>query len=211
MLRIWANRINLTHPLEELFGSVGNNPKKGKLIIRVETPKIQNLQKKSIPQHAWSNQPCIPAGEKFTLHILGEKKYQEDAEKITIAWITLGGIGLRKNRAAGSTWGEIANLEKAKELLKKQWKAKALTSRNSEELRALCSDTLEEKAFERQNKPLGGVNPRQPSAIEFKIAPKGNTHELIAFYPTAAIQDLEAAGKVLTNSNKKIGEFLQNL
>lgn len=209
MLRIWANRVRLNHQIDELFGSI-RPPQKGKLIVRVETPEINTGEAHSLPHKGGGWQDCIKVGGKFKLHILGETRYKEDAERIAVAWITLGGIGLRKNRAAGSIWGELGNLD-AVASLNDSWKAKPLKTGNPEDLRKLCSDTLAENAFRSIGCPLGGIDPRKPSEIEFKVIPQEEGHYLIAVFPTTTRDNLKKAGKILTDENKVIGKFLENL
>lgn len=160
------------------------------------------------------SRPALAAGEQFTVCLQRLPACTvsdwDHAQRAVKAWLLLGGLGLRSNRAAGSVWPEgdwvprtPGDLKKVvQELGLRNWAVAVLgldANRNADALRETASDTI-------QGNPhaniFGSINPRKPSPTKFKVgmlAPKTGLSPapcLIAVAPDE--QTLRAAERLLT-------------
>lgn len=225
MLRLWAERTVGLEKTREIFGFVDKGKeakaKKGKVLIRV-TEHGDRERTETIPHNKTSKEQAIKPGGGFTLQILGPKELKGDIETIVRAWVTLGGIGLRKNRAGGSLWGkEIACLEESVKSLRPEWKVKIWESSKGKPLaaegwRRLCGMTANEDKFREIDRPLGGIGDkkeadRKGSEIEFKVVPRGVGMALLGVYPERSKERLREAGGILTGLERDLGSLLESL
>lgn len=127
------------------------------------------------------HRPALAAGESFTLRLQRlpgcTDTDWDHAQKAVQLWLLIGGLGLRANRAAGSVWPKGNWVPKTGDDLKnllqmlglKKW-CVALAGlgkgKSADELRATASDTIQGKS---PRDIFGGINPRQPSNIKFKV------------------------------------------
>lgn len=173
---------------------------------------------------------ALPPNSSFTLRMsyrpgtLSEEHYQSLLSSLK-GWLLLGCLGQRQNRAAGSLWpedlpqaasliGSFPSTETefnlvAQSLLSRSGHHAALLSpkyQDPERARADCSNTVNG-----QWEALGGINPRQPSPLRFKVIPLEGVFRILAIWDRQEGQDLDRAIKSLGQRQKPIAKPLQDV
>ncbi len=230
-LRWWMEALGYSNRVGTIFGSIAGNDRgtASKVIVRVSDINGTVGRKRSTQQHHWSTKPCFLPETTFSLHL--KERFgglcSEDREVLSNtveAWILLGTLGGRGTRAGGSLidsenllseadWSNrIPQLFEESSHLKVRLGKSHFSSES--EARLMICDTLEENAFPRGEKPLGGITPRKTSPLRMRVVRFSDPNQLrlyrIAFVWTEkSIDPLKRAIEELKQEMKRIGTELE--
>lgn len=235
----WWFRILGGTPQEEnaVFGNVNGGGMASKIVIRVKYPDLGVQSMATLPhkkgkQDKQDNQDKMAASKKafkpgsaFELLIstrLGglsvdlEKKFERALE----AWLHLGALGLRSTRGGGNfSWeGQPQTPEEYRQAIALFNLKTVLIDEvfeRAEDARTVISDTLDYKAFDDNNAPLGKINGRKTSPLRFRIIKFSDSDYRIAAIWDGRTEvtgntagDLKNAVQILKESKKQIGILL---
>lgn len=139
-------------------------------------------------------------------------------QRATEAWLVLGAIGQRSNRAAGSIqWDSAPDSQQdfnaaATQLLEGSKIRFALlpgTFEDEYQARSIAGDFLAAQAFG-GTAPFGDARPRKPSPLKLKTVPLDESIRLLAIWDrrVESPDNLKRGVQTLLNSNKEIGKLL---
>ncbi|MGC8988955.1 MAG: hypothetical protein ACP5MD_02430 [Verrucomicrobiia bacterium] len=204
-VRFWHRLLFGNDDCNRVWGSASGNRGTGSLVaIRlIGTPacgRAQALMLPHDPKKSGRPRPALPAASQFTLSIqrlIGCSPADWDrAQRAIKAWLLLGCLGLRSNRAAGSVWPvadwvptdpNSLKAELTKLGLKNLTVALIGLGKNKTpvELRETASDTIQGNLHQRI---FGGIKPdRFPSPTKFKVIQLGREYCLLAWAPHSQI------------------------
>ncbi len=230
MLRWWFDALyhntNETDVKSHIFGEAGgkNSARASNIVVRVEIID-HSIQKYPVLPHknnGGGNKTAFGEKTRFKLIISNRNKelspeYSCVLQNVIKAWVLLGALGNRGNRAAGSVWfnhpmSESDFQEQAKKLLENtelKFFTLALVDReNPEALRKIASDTIggrEDRKGDNELRelgyPLGSMKPRKPSSLKLKVGWfKQNNGE--PYYKLIAVWDGRKEKDKIKNLNK---------
>ncbi len=223
----------------ELFGHVSDRRRglegneASLFSIRVIEETLQETKADVLPhkkrEGLQGTKAALAPGSRFTLQLLprrqGPKPEQwQRLQRATEAWLLLGGIGQRANRAAGSLWPEDApetSLDyerEAGELLAGSKLRFALlegTWSTEDKLRSDVSDILSDQAMAHCGRPFGTAGDsreqlaRKPSPLKLRAVRFGGQLRVVAVWDARhASGDLKEGVRVLKDARKPLGVLL---
>jgi len=234
-LRWWYDALFPSHiggarsrPSDIIFGNIGKEAIAGKVIVRMEIVNEKIHSKQSfIPHkgHRGGEKNALAPGSCYQLRITQRRggiseAEQQKLERAVDAWILLGAIGQRANRAGGSLMPEnpptsVAEYELLADQLLAGSKLRAAVLNESFDnefnMRDVAGDFLADKAFVNEMTPFGSARPRKPSLLKLKGIKIGDEYRLLALWDGRfqASSTLERAVNKLAES-KDIGYYLQS-
>jgi len=127
------------------------------------------------------------------------------AQKAMKLWLLLGCLGLRANRAAGSVWPVDPWVPQNQTTLETELSSLGLNGwevaligqglgKSPGLLRETASDTIRQPSPARL---FGGINPREPSPVKFKVIRLGDAHCLLAAAPRQQITGIQGTPTTL--------------
>ena len=233
-LRWWYDALFPSHiggaksrPSDAVFGNIGKEAVAGKIIVRVEVLNEAISSKQPfIPHkgHKGGEKNAIAPGSSYKLSITTRRGgiTADEEKKLTRAidaWILLGAIGQRANRAGGSLMPEnppasVEDFHKQADSLLEGTKIKVAildevfdTEYN---IRDNAGDFLADGAFIRDQTPFGSAKPRKPSLLKLKGVTIASEFRMLALWDGRFqhASTLSSAVNKLAES-KDIGYFLQ--
>ncbi|MEX2578860.1 MAG: RAMP superfamily CRISPR-associated protein [Verrucomicrobiales bacterium] len=214
-----------------IFGGVGGGPSASRFTVRpVPVTTASPDQREILPHKPNSNhrgpKAAFLPGTEFRVDLLSRREgLSEDPSaklaRALDAWLLLGGVGQRANRAAGSLWPENAPGTEAdyaarcRELLNGSPIRFAVLDRdfgNDEgELRIVAGDILDGRAFGGCNTPFGSARPRKPSPLKLRAAWLDGSLRLVAVWDgrQQRSDDLRQGVAILAGDNKPLGHLLE--
>ena len=212
---------------DTLFGNIGNHAQASKLIVRVEAIDEKNHVNQAFIPHKGARggqKNAIAPGSSYQLTIIPRRGgitegEQQKLERSIDAWLLLGAIGQRANRAAGSVWPsknapEAADdyTSRCKELLVDSKLSFAVLSGTFDDelaVRRVAGDFLADKAFQHCGKPFGSARPRKPSNLKLKAVNLDGALRLVAVWDSRSqrTDDLNQGIGILAQT-KEIGQRL---
>jgi CRISPR type III-B/RAMP module RAMP protein Cmr1 len=224
----------------ELFGHVSDRRRglegneASLFSIRVIEETLQETKADVLPhkkrEGLQGTKASLAPGSRFTLQLLprrqGPKPEQwQRLQRATDAWLLLGGIGQRANRAAGSLWPEDApetSLDferKAGELLAGSRLKCAVLDRSwpdEDKLRSDVSNILADQAMAHCGRPFGTAGfykegiPRKPSPLKLRAVRFSGQLRVVAVWDARhGAGDLREGVRVLRGGNKPLGTLLE--
>lgn len=224
----------------ELFGHVSDRRRglegneASRFSIRLIEETLQETKADVLPhkkrEGLQGTKAALAPGSRFTVQLLPRRQgptleQWQRLQRATDAWLLLGGIGQRANRAAGSLWPEDApetSLDferKAGELLAGSRLKFALLDRswpNEDKLRSEMSDILADQAMAHCNRPFGTAGfyqegiPRKPSPLKLRAVQFGGQLRVVAVWDARhGAGDLSEGVRVLRRGNKPLGTLLE--
>jgi hypothetical protein len=208
-VRFWHRALFSADDCNRVWGNAaGTSGHASRVALRFagQVSDKQALPKPSLLPHkgktSGSPRAALASGETFVLQLQRlincSNTDWDHAQRAVKAWLLLGCVGLRSNRAAGSVWPEDSWVPDTPETLKatleelglRGWSVAVVglgSSSTPARLRETASDTL--SGF--TNVPIfGGIKPREPSPTKFKVArmrkdhAQESEHCLIALAPS---------------------------
>ena len=200
-VRFWHRQLFDNNDCNSVWGSASGNAGKGSLVaIRLlgtpESAHAQALILPHDPKKSGKPRPSLPEGSEFTLSIQRLPGCTSDAwdraKRAVKAWLLLGCLGLRSNRAAGSVWPVDDWVPTDPDSLKATLTNLGLKSltvaliglgkdKTPAELRETASDTIQGNFHKRI---FGAIKPeRRPSPTKFKVIRLGKQYCLLASAP----------------------------
>ncbi len=152
--------------------------------------------------------PALAAGQSFTIRLQRlpgcTHEDWEHAQRAVKLWLLLGCLGLRANRAAGSVWPIADWAPRTAEDLKATLRTLGLRNwtialigekqrKSPDALRETASDTIKNP----DSKIFGGIKPRKPSPVKFKVIQLGQEFCLLACAPDR--RTLQQAEEILVS------------
>jgi len=204
-VRFWHRRLFGNDDCNLVWGSASGDAGRGSLVaVRlVGSPNSGQTPAFMLPHDSKKSgkpRPSLPDGSQFTLSIQRLVGCSTDvwnrAQRAIKAWLLLGCLGLRSNRAAGSVWPvadwaptDRDSLKATLTNLDLKGLSVALIGLNKKkpatELRETASDTIQGNPHKHI---FGGIKPdRQPSPTRFKVIRLGQEYCLLAWAPDKAI------------------------
>lgn len=237
MIRWWHEALGHSKADTSLiFGTVKGGNKASPVTFRIEPIKSPNLTETPFLPHK-SRKPkfALTPGTFFRLSVMprreGLSRISEDQLKqATEAWLLLGSIGQRSNRAAGSIlWDQCPSTQKefeitASELTSGSKISFAVLDRvfaDDIEAREIAGDFLSEQAFQ-GTAPFGSAGgfdratnqkiERKPSPLKLKCVEFERQIKLLALWDhrKESPRNLENGIQKLRQANKEIGELLHS-
>jgi len=202
-IRFWHRALFDCHDCNRVWGSASGQSGHGSLVALRFVGTLSNMKADPdpaiLPHKNDSKQrgrrPALACGESFDLRLhrlVGCTDQDWDhAQRALKLWLLLGGLGLRSNRAAGSVWPDADWAPKNTDDLKRILKQLDLKNcevaiigmnvgKTPDELRITASDTISGNPH---RNIFGGIQPRQPSPVKFKVIKFDNCHCLLACAP----------------------------
>jgi len=236
MIRWWHKALDYSEDdAHQIFGQVANRREgrndncASRLTIRIAPLDYQSTQQTDFMPHKGhrgGSKSALKPGNAFSLEVASRRsplspKLWQQVQRATEAWLLLGGIGQRSNRAAGSiSWDEAPTSQQefeliASDLLQKSKIRFAFLDANLEdseyEARLISGDFLKDEAFG-GTAPFGAARPRKPSPLKLKCVRIEDELRLLAIWDrrNESPDNLTRGVKTLVNSNKVIGTLLQS-
>jgi CRISPR/Cas system CMR-associated protein Cmr1 (group 7 of RAMP superfamily) len=198
----------------------------GPFVFRLVTPNLRRAEAPLCPHDfdKGRRQALQPAeNAEFELHWFPRLAARAEAsaanlQKVIDAWLLLGAVGCRSNRAAGSVWraGYQPNVTTFEQdiidLKLPDHLAVRVLETDSEKLREVATDTLQGPMVDNA---LGFVrgNNRKASPLKLKIGRFSDGNRLIAVFDMrlgrASADEFNRAAQQLSQSNKGLGRSLQ--
>lgn len=227
MIRWWHNTLGYSkQDADTLFGQAIGATLASRVSIRVHsTTEVRQKVAQFMPhkgQNGGSKTSISPdTGYLLTITNRREPLSDDLAKQImrsVEAWLILGAIGQRANRAAGSIhWDQAPTTQKefeikAADLLGQSRVSFAIldpTFESTTEARAVAGDFLKDEAF--VGAPFGSARPRKPSPLKLKCVKIDENIRLLAVWDhrTESSDNLTRGVRTLVNSNKDIGRMLE--
>lgn len=227
-IRWWFDALFDSQSADEIFGNVRSGTKASKLVVRVKPLEIGTQQGVPFIPHKGNgggSKSAYRTGSSFQLSVSDRRHglSEPEIQKVTTAidaWLLLGGIGQRVNRAGGSIW-PLANApkssddygERCKKLLAGSKLSFAILPGNFDgelEARRVAGDFLAAEAFASCMTPFGHAGrERKPSNLKLKAVWLDNKLRLIALWDGRfqAVDNLKQGIQTLAKS-KQIGQML---
>lgn len=225
-LRWWMEHLHGESAVKAIFGhAAGNEGTASRIIVRVtDIEGDKDTKKRSLPHKHWSSKTCYPPGTTFHLHCIerlgGLTLEQRGQLSETLeAWLTLGTLGGRGTRGAGS----LQSLDNPPTVA--SW-CQACTSLASKagfpvyiskdpypvnEALKIIADTLAEDAFQ-PHRQLGGIRPRKTSPLRLRVVRFTDREPdkvfIVALWCGGDTTLLEEAARKLDKSQKRLGRIL---
>jgi len=240
-VRWWYDKLNppsyvaKTRASDPLFGRVGKDSQAGRVSIRLVERDVGSIEKTDFMPHKGRKggaKNAIPAGSSYTLHISERREGLTEGQEASLkdavdAWLLLGGIGQRSNRAAGSVWPDDAP-QTAVDFILKAGKLSegghcspvllpALDpGLNEREIRHICGDFLASTAFSSCQEPFGRIKPkRKPSNLKLKAVKLDGELGIVAVWDKQeqATSNLIEGIKILKNHSnpRRIADLLDSV
>jgi len=241
-LRWWYDALFDNKDTEDkLFGGLKNRrdgdqpgPESSRVIVRIRclTPH-QSLPVDFIPHKGNGvRKNCVPPGTQYEIHLIPRREGASEAEQTRLervldAWLLLGAVGQRGNRAAGSLWPENAPqtpdefLKRSVELLGNSRIKAAILDRDfgndERQLRHVAGNFLAGEAFHSCNTPFGEVDSRnrirKPSLLKLRAARLDGGLRLVALWdgrwPKQPVSNLRRGIEIMAQeTDKPIGKLL---
>lgn len=181
---------------------------------------------------------AIPPGTRFIVSLLPRRealsdREQQQLERVLDAWLLLGAVGQRANRAAGSLWPEGAPasaeeyIERAAELLKGSKLRCAVLpgafGTDEQKVRQAAGDILDGPVVSVQRGswsakvvepwwPFGAANDRKPSPLKLRAALLGQELRLVAIWDARYQPDKDLRrGVERLAQHKELGRMLSQV
>ena len=229
MIRWWHDALGFSeNDARSIFGSVGTINQASPVSIRV-TPVAppQSAPCEFMPHkgHRGGSKSAILPGSCYRL-ILSPRRgglapeLERQLLLATKAWLLLGAIGQRSNRAAGSIqWSDCPpdlktfEVEASKILDNANVRFAFLATNlngDSTLARSISGDFLKEEAFP-GTAPFGSARPRKPSPLKLKCVRFDNELHLLAIWDRReeSTQNLQSGVSTLIDSGKELGRLLE--
>lgn len=232
-------RIIFGHVSDRYNGIEGNNA--SRVIIRIQpTTEIREKATEFMPHkgHRGGSKAAIMPGTSYQL-ILTQRRERlptdlwEQLQRATTAWMLLGGIGQRSNRAAGSPWPKVnapetpqAYLSTCRDLLTGSRVRVALldfSDENPNTLRDICGRFPNSRDFDILGNVFGTAGdfrkrvPRKPSPLKLRaVYLDGSLHIAAVWSPSIpnedTIQNLQAGIETMLHieGKKQLGLLLKD-
>lgn len=211
----------------DVFGSIGITSQASKIVVRVkhlDTSVVRNVPFIPHKGHQGGQKAAYQPGSRFQVSISDRRAGLSEAqirnmEKSLDAWLLLGGIGQRSNRAAGSVWPESdapvsvdAYLARCRQILSGSRISVAVLPGafdTEEEIRDVAGDFLADNPFQSCRTPFGSARPRKPSNLKLKTVYLDGALRLAAIWDGRfqVVEDLKRGIGILAEY-KRIGELL---
>lgn len=237
MIRWWHEALGFTpNDARTIFGQVsdrrngieGNSASRVAIRVRpgaeTQTGRADFMPHKG---HRGGSKSAIRPGSAFELTLISRREQLpsalgEQLQRATKAWLLLGAIGQRGNRAAGSVqWDQTPQSRKEFEIVTSQVLGNAQVRfavlgenfQNREaEARHVAGDFLAAEAF-RGESPFGSARPRKPSPLKLKCVELDGALRLLAVWDRRgeSPDSLKRGVQTLVNANKRIGQLLEDV
>lgn len=226
-IRWWFDALFDSQSADEIFGTVRSGTKASKLVVRVKPLEIGTNQSVPFIPHKGNrggSKNAYRTGSSFQLSVSDRRRglSEPQTQKVTTAidaWLLLGGIGQRVNRAGGSIW-PLANAPKSsddyadrcKRILGGSKLSFAILPGSFDgelEARRVAGDFLADDEFTSCMTPFGSARPRKPSNLKLKAVCLDNKLHLVALWDGRfqAVDNLKRGIQTLAKS-KRIGQML---
>ncbi|MBK1832763.1 RAMP superfamily CRISPR-associated protein [Roseibacillus ishigakijimensis] len=238
MIRWWHEALGYSKAdADHIFGKVKGGNKASLVIVRVEPIEPPDISESPFLPHK-SRKPkfAITPGTFFRLSLIPRREglsgsFKEQLKQATEAWLLLGSIGQRSNRAAGSVlWEKCPTTQKDFEIIvgdltKGSRVSFAILDRvfeNDIEARDLAGRFPKHAPKDWKNPStvpgavFGSASPRKPSSLKLKVVDLDQAYRLLALWIPSDSQDnpanLEAAIKMMKTFEGKaeLGRLLQS-
>ncbi len=228
MIRWWHEALGMTKQHSDtLFGQAIGATMASRVTIRVHpTTNVQQQKVDFMPhkKERGGSKNAIQPGTAYQLTLTQRREplpmdLWEQLQRATEAWLLLGAIGQRSNRAAGSVlWDQAPATQKEFELKVADLLGTAhitfaildATFDHNRQARDVAGDFLKDEAFG-GSAPFGSASPRKPSPLKLKCIQIDGSIRLLAIWDRRIDSPAELTRGVhtLINSNKKIGRLLE--
>jgi CRISPR type III-B/RAMP module RAMP protein Cmr1 len=231
MIRWWHDALGYSKAHADiLFGQAIGSTMASRTAIRIIAPTTvgqRNIAFMPHKGHRGGSKVAISPENQYKVVITQRREELSpelilELRKATEAWLLLGAIGQRSNRAAGSIlWEQAPTSQKEFEITASALLGSAkirfavLDSQFSDnvEARAVAGDFLLSDAFGR-DAPFGSVRPeRKPSPLKLKCILIDQQIRLLAVWDRRreSTEALTRGVQMLVKSNKEIGRMLENV
>jgi len=231
-LRWWYDAIFRDQAAEDkIFGfATARGNQASKIAVRLADVEPAQNAESFMPhkQHQGGTKNAILPGSRYTLNLVARRedldpREQDRLQRATDAWLLLGAIGQRANRAAGSVWPEDAPpteaefTTRARQLLEgTQLKMAVLPGayQNERLLRSDAGDFLASEAFAGIGTPFGAVKPRRkPSQLRLTAARLDGGLRLVTIWDGRfePFRNLQRGVEMLAQANKPAGLKLRGI
>ncbi|KAF0095618.1 MAG: hypothetical protein E1N59_1113 [Puniceicoccaceae bacterium 5H] len=222
----------------KLTGQESSVERTSSIVIRVETPNFEPIDKPRLPHHKQKKAfaASVPAGTKFKVHVFErrqlEEKQRQLLERSLNCWLLAGALGTRANRGGGSLrcldqsprtteeWYQMmANVVGSQSQLRYGISKAFFPS--AEKARCAISDTLDGNNIPVVGKVFGCIHPgRRSSPLKLRVTKLHDND-----FRIVAVVDCRPKVTGVTNQNiqaaidchrkhyqpKSIGEILNNM
>lgn len=237
MIRWWHEALGFSKAdARKIFGQVSDrrNGIEGNfaslVTIRVSAVAPVRTEKADFMPHKGAHggsKTAIQAGMNYVLVLTQRREglppaLWDQLRSATEAWLLLGAIGQRSNRAAGSIlWDQAPRNRKDFEIKASEALGNAKISfavlgkdfdRNERDARRIAGDFLKDDAFNGAA-PFGSARPRKPSPLKLKCVELDGAIRLLAMWDSRfdSRESLKMGVRVMVTSNKEIGRLLEEV
>jgi CRISPR type III-B/RAMP module RAMP protein Cmr1 len=228
MIRWWHGALDLSkQEADILFGQAVGTTMASRVSVRIHpTQEVREQVHQFMPHKGQQggSKTGINPGASYQLALTNRREplpthLAAQLKRSTEAWLLLGAVGQRSNRAAGSIlWNEAPATQKefeikAGELVGNSKISFAVLSPkfdNTHEARKIAGDFLKDEAFGGAA-PFGSARPRKPSPLKLKCVLLDDAIRLLAVWDhrTESSNNLTRGVQTLVRSNKEIGRMLE--
>lgn len=228
MIRWWHEALGLSKQnADTLFGQAIGATMASRVTIRVHPTTVIRQQNTEFMPHKGQRggtKSAIQPGTAYQLILTQRREILsgdlwKELQRATEAWLLLGAIGQRSNRAAGSVlWDQAPTVQKEFEIKASDLLGSAKITfaildpkfNHNREARGIAGDFLKDDAFGGAT-PFGSARPRKPSPLKLKCIKLEDSIRLLAIWDrrTELPADLTRGVHTLINSNKEIGRLLE--
>ncbi|HOK76086.1 MAG TPA: hypothetical protein PLW35_00015 [Verrucomicrobiota bacterium] len=229
-VRFWHRTLFGSENCNTVWGSASGDKGKASVVAlrfvgpvsqQQASPKAFVLPHKPAPQPRQPDfrgpRPALAAEQQFVIELQRLVGCNEsdwlNAQRALKAWLLLGCLGLRSNRAAGSVWPVADWVPTDRDSLKAELVKLGLRNltvaliglgknKTPAQLRETASDTIQGNPHQRV---FGGIKPeRHPSPTKFKVIRLGQQYCLLAWAPDTQIVGNDSQRRLILTEAKQL-------